>query len=68
MFQGDGGAPLACPTSDDRYKLTGLVAWGIGCGGKDIPAVYANVAAFRSWVDQKMTQWGLRIDSNNNYN
>ncbi|XP_053623279.1 phenoloxidase-activating factor 2-like [Plodia interpunctella] len=56
--QGDGGAPLACPIGDDRYKLTGLVSWGIGCGGKDVPAVYANVAGFRQWVDDKMAEWG----------
>lgn len=55
---GDGGAPLACPIGDDRYKLTGLVAWGIGCGGKDIPAVYASVPAFRKWTDDKMAAWG----------
>ncbi|XP_059056486.1 phenoloxidase-activating factor 2-like [Achroia grisella] len=56
--QGDGGAPLACPIGDDRYKLTGLVAWGIGCGEKDVPAVYVNVPAFRNWVDGEMTKWG----------
>ncbi|KAJ2939506.1 hypothetical protein O0L34_g6334 [Tuta absoluta] len=59
--QGDGGAPLACPLGNDRFKLTGLVAWGIGCGGKDIPAVYAAVAKFRQWVDDKMAEWGLDI-------
>ncbi|XP_060809287.1 phenoloxidase-activating factor 2 [Amyelois transitella] len=56
--QGDGGAPLACPIGGDRYKLSGLVSWGIGCGGKDVPAVYANVPAFRQWVDDKMADWG----------
>lgn len=56
--QGDGGAPLACPIGDSRYKLAGLVAWGIGCGQKDVPAVYANVARMRSWVDRKMNAWG----------
>ncbi|XP_048485903.1 phenoloxidase-activating factor 2 isoform X2 [Plutella xylostella] len=55
--QGDGGAPLACPVGD-RYRLAGLVAWGIGCGQKDVPAVYANVAMFRNWIDNKMAAWG----------
>ncbi|CAB3260989.1 unnamed protein product [Arctia plantaginis] len=45
----DGGAALACPIGNNRYKLTGLVAWGIGCGEKDIPAVYTNVSKFRKW-------------------
>ncbi|CAB3260982.1 unnamed protein product [Arctia plantaginis] len=57
--QGDGGAPLACPIGNDRYKLTGLVSWGIGCGQRDIPAVYTNVPKFRDWVDRKMEDWGL---------
>lgn len=56
--EGDGGAPLACPIGNDRYKLTGLVAWGLDCGEKDIPAAYTNVAMFRQWVDDKMAAWG----------
>uniref|UniRef100_A0A2H1VZ53 SFRICE_013598 n=1 Tax=Spodoptera frugiperda TaxID=7108 RepID=A0A2H1VZ53_SPOFR len=56
---GDGGAPLACPFGNNRYKLTGLVAWGIGCGDQDVPAVYANVPMFRNWVNQKLTLWGI---------
>nr|XP_021197589.2 phenoloxidase-activating factor 2 isoform X2 [Helicoverpa armigera] len=61
--QGDGGAPLACPIGNNRYKLTGLVAWGIGCGQKDVPAVYVNVPLFRSWVDDKMARWGMEATS-----
>ncbi|XP_048003786.1 phenoloxidase-activating factor 2-like [Leguminivora glycinivorella] len=57
--KGDGGAPLACPMGNDRYKLTGLVAWGIGCGARDVPAVYAAAAMFRRWVDDKMAAWGF---------
>ncbi|CAK1587483.1 unnamed protein product [Parnassius mnemosyne] len=63
--QGDGGAPLACPIGDDRYKLTGLVAWGIGCGEKGVPAVYVNVAMFRNLIDSKMAEWGYDTSGNN---
>lgn len=62
---GDGGAPLACPVGNDRYKLTGLVAWGIGCGVKDVPAVYARVSMFRNWIDQIMLAWGYDIKEYN---
>lgn len=58
--QGDGGAPLVCPLGNNRYTLTGLVAWGIGCGLKDVPSVYTNVPKFRNWVDDKMEDWGLQ--------
>ncbi|KOB74861.1 Serine proteinase-like protein 2 [Operophtera brumata] len=61
--QGDGGAPLACPIGDERYKLGGLVAWGIGCRTIDVPGVYTNVAAFRPWVDAKMRDWGFGTDA-----
>ncbi|CAB3262329.1 unnamed protein product [Arctia plantaginis] len=57
--QGDGGAPLVCPIGNDRYKLTGLVSWGIGCGQKATPALYTNVPKYRQWVDKKMENWGL---------
>ncbi|XP_068625815.1 phenoloxidase-activating factor 2-like [Battus philenor] len=62
--QGDGGAPLACPIGNDRYKLTGLVAWGIGCGEKGVPAVYVNVAMFRNLIDAKMAEWGFNTVGN----
>lgn len=63
FFQGDGGAPLACPVGNDRYKLAGLVAWGVGCGQKDVPAVYARVSMFRNWVDEVMDSWGYPTSS-----
>ncbi|CAG9574935.1 unnamed protein product [Danaus chrysippus] len=60
--QGDGGAPLSCPISENRYKLSGLVAWGIGCGEKDVPAAYVRVSMFRRWTDDNMLSWGLNTD------
>ncbi|XP_050559829.1 phenoloxidase-activating factor 2-like isoform X1 [Spodoptera frugiperda] len=61
--QGDGGAPLACQFGNSRYKLTGLVAWGIGCGQQDVPAVYTNVPLFRKWIDEKLRLWGVAATS-----
>ncbi|KAJ0170060.1 hypothetical protein K1T71_014666 [Dendrolimus kikuchii] len=63
LCTGDGGAPLACPMGDDRFKLAGLVAWGIGCGGKDIPSVFAGVSNFRDMIDAKMNEWGYGVSS-----
>lgn len=59
--QGDGGAPLVCPVgppNENRYVQTGTVAWGIGCK-QTIPAVYANIAAFRFWIDGHMNSLGF---------
>ncbi|XP_035790014.1 phenoloxidase-activating factor 2-like [Anopheles albimanus] len=56
--KGDGGSPLVCPVSNrqDQYYQAGIVSWGMGCGDKGIPGVYANVAMFRKWIDQHMIQ------------
>lgn len=57
--QGDGGSPLACPIGrDNRYIQGGIVSWGIGCNANR-PAVYVDVADFRSWIDGQMTALGL---------
>ncbi|KAK7790352.1 hypothetical protein R5R35_003852 [Gryllus longicercus] len=60
--QGDGGGPLVCPLIEDptRYQQVGIVAWGIGCGGIT-PAVYANVAKFRNWIDQQFLYANLNV-------
>ncbi|CAH1175582.1 unnamed protein product [Phaedon cochleariae] len=53
---GDGGSPLVCPDplNPTRYVQVGIVAWGIGCGTQNVPGVYADVARFRSWIDEQM--------------
>nr|XP_029712807.1 phenoloxidase-activating factor 2-like isoform X1 [Aedes albopictus]XP_029712808.1 phenoloxidase-activating factor 2-like isoform X1 [Aedes albopictus] len=56
--RGDGGSPLVCPVpgSSTHYYQAGIVAWGIGCGEKGIPGVYASVPMFRDWIDQQLSQ------------
>jgi secreted trypsin-like serine protease len=60
---GDGGSPLICPfgNSTDRYYQAGIVAWGIKCGDEGVPAVYVNVAKFRSWIDSKLVLNNLTL-------
>ncbi|XP_023025022.2 phenoloxidase-activating factor 2 [Leptinotarsa decemlineata] len=60
---GDGGSPLVCPIEgqEGRYYHAGIVAWGIGCGVKNVPGVYVNVASFRDWIDEQMRLYGLDI-------
>jgi len=54
--KGDGGSPLVCPIPDHpgRYVQAGIVAWGIGCGEKQNPGVYANVGQFSNWIDEQL--------------
>lgn len=62
---GDGGSPLVYPidASHKRYYQAGIVAWGLECAQENVPGVYANVAKFRSWIDQHMKTLGFGTDS-----
>ncbi|KAH8248905.1 hypothetical protein KR032_004113, partial [Drosophila birchii] len=53
---GDGGSPLACPLPSDptRFEQVGIVNWGVGCGVESTPAVYTDVAKFRTWIDDQI--------------
>merc|ERR1739840_52756 len=68
--KGDGGGPLACqdPTTG-RYVLTGITAFGIGCGNKDVPGVYADVAAFTPWIQNILSgnQFGQQQQPGSGY-
>lgn len=59
--KGDGGSPLICPIvgSTDKYYQAGIVAWGIGCGEKQIPGVYVNVGLFKTWIDEEINKINL---------
>lgn len=63
--KGDGGSPLVCPIGGTGYKYyqAGIVAWGIGCGEKQTPGVYANVAKFRHWIDTQMREHNLDLST-----
>lgn len=62
--KGDGGSPLVCPipSMNGQYYQAGIVAWGVGCGEKQIPGIYVNVGLYRDWIDQRFVVYNL--DSN----
>ncbi|KAG9342636.1 hypothetical protein JZ751_016073, partial [Albula glossodonta] len=47
--QGDSGSPLSCYCGD-RYKLAGVVSWGVGCGRAKRPGIYTNLQRYIPWI------------------
>ncbi|XP_053525261.1 serine protease 42-like [Artibeus jamaicensis] len=47
--QGDSGGPLVCDY-DDTWVQMGIVSWGFGCGRREVPGVYTDVAVYSKWI------------------
>ena len=62
--KGDGGGALACPSLRDsnRHVLAGITAWGVGCGQKDVPGVYASVTDGLCFI-----HWATRCHQGDKY-
>ena len=59
--QGDSGGPLSVPDPAGGWVTVGVVSFGVGCGDADSPGVYAEVAAFGTWIAQNVPDLGATL-------
>ncbi len=55
---GDSGGPLLVPRPGGWLQV-GVINWGRGCARVGSPGIYAEVAAYRPWMNEIMTQSAL---------
>lgn len=54
--QGDSGGPLVV-IKDSAATLVGVTNFGLGCGQKGYPGVYASLKAHTSWVESNINRY-----------
>ncbi len=54
--QGDSGGPLVS-IENGQATLVGVTNFGLGCGQKGLPGVYASLRAHASWIESNIARY-----------
>jgi len=54
---GDSGGPLVCLHEERVWIQVGITSYGIGCGDKNYPGVYARVASHTDWINSVLADY-----------
>jgi secreted trypsin-like serine protease len=46
-----------------HYHQAGIVVGGIGCGNKNVPGFYVDVAKYREWIDDQIDALSFDVRS-----
>jgi len=49
---GDSGGPLSVQLEDLRWRVAGVVSWGVGCGETNQPGVMVRLSEYSHWIKQ----------------
>ena len=56
--QGDSGGPLYCNVDGNTVQY-GIISWGKGCGIRNSPGIYTNIAAISDWIRNTVAADGI---------
>jgi len=49
--EGDSGGPMVVKMPNGKWKLAGVISWGIGCAKKNQPGVMTRISYYRDWIN-----------------